>query len=395
MQIVELEYLDKQRNIRLAGVNFSRLNVLKGKCGSGKSTVIDGIYTLTRIAQGAVSPDDSWKLTFIDLLGRKVVWSGQFGPSCSETMQRFRSGSTLAAALLSESIFIDDALVFERFDEHACLSGRKVNLEGRQYSALKQFVYHSDLKIVAHSIASIAVYHHDSMVLDNPQVFVSIDAATTCAVGEYFNRKPKSSIAQLHHNFIELDCREKIYFAYLYDRTAFTRFEQLYGLIYPQVAQILPRMIETHTSDYDSSFGSTYDSYRDVQCAKQGVLLAIRLTDGRFIEQGLVSAGMFKTMMVLANSMFSSPHALLVYDGLESGLDKDCLSYLFWSMQALSNQHIIASHSSDIDAFVNSDEQKWVIREGNVISFACDSTTSVNSVGLTINKEEHSLSLMS
>lgn len=388
MQILELEYFDRQRNIRLANTNFSRLNVLKGKCGSGKSTVIDGIYTLTRIAQGAVSPDDSWKLTFIDLLGRKVVWSGQFGPSCSETMQRFCSGSTLVAALLSESIFIDDALVYERFNDHACLSGRNVNLEGRQYSALRQFAHHSDLKIVAHSIASIAVYHHDSMVLDNPQVFVSVDAATTYAVGEYFNRKPKSSIAQLHHNFIELDCREKIYFAYLYDKAAFARYEQLYGLIYPQVAQVVPRMIKTHTTDY----GSTYN---DVQFAKQGVLLAIRLTDGRYIEQGLISAGMFKTMMVLANSMFSSPHALLVYDSLESGLDKDCLSYIFWSMQKLSNQHIIASHSSDIDAYVNTDEQKWVIRDGNVISFACDSATRISSVGLAVNKQAHTLSLMS
>lgn len=56
------------------------------------------------------------------------------------------------------------------------------------------------------------------------------------------------------------------------------------------------------------------------------MLLAIRLIDGRYIEQGLISAGMFKTMIVLATSMFSSPHALLVYDGIESGLDKDCLS---------------------------------------------------------------------
>lgn len=58
----------------------------------------------------------------------------------------------------------------------------KLALNAAQYSALRQFAYHSDLKILAHSIASITVYHHDSMILDNRQVFVNVDGATTFAI---------------------------------------------------------------------------------------------------------------------------------------------------------------------------------------------------------------------
>ena len=365
MQIIKLEYHDRQRNIRLSDVNFSRLNVLKGNCGSGKSTVIDGIYTLTRIAQGAISPDDSWKLIFVDLLGRTVVWRGQFGPDCSKPLQRFSTVNNLSARLVSESISIDGLLVFERFDDYGYLSGCKVSLEGLQHSALCQFAHQSDLKIVAHSLASIAVYNHDSMVLDNPQMYLAVDEYSNLAVAEYFRRKPKSSISELHHNFIELDCREKIYYAYEYDKAAFAAFERLYCMVYPQVAQVLPRMITTSSSAFDTPV-----YFEQSATNRRGVLLSVRLTDGRYVEQGSVSSGMFKTMMVLANSMFSSPHALMVYDGLESGLDSECLSYIVWSIQALTNQHSIASHGAEIDIHLNREEQKWVVRQGNVISFA-------------------------
>lgn len=387
MQIIELEYHDRQRNIRLSGVNFGRFNVLKGACGSGKSTVIDGIYTLTQIAQGAVSPDDSWKLVFTDLLGRKVVWSGQFGPDCSLPWGRYQNGNTLAAPLLSESIYVEGLLVYERFSDYACLGGQKIGLEGRQYSALRQFAYHSDLKIVAHSLASIAIYNHDSMVLDNPQMSLAIDGYTDMAVAQYFQRKPKSSISELHHNFIELDCREKIYYAFEYNKLAFAAFERLYCMVYPKVAQIVPRIVSCGSSACYTLSSAKRLSSGHQMTSQYMVLLSLRLTDGETVEQGSISSGMFKTMMVLANTMFSSPHALLIYDGLESGLDTDCLSTIVWSIQALSNQHIIACHGSEMDNHFKSDEQKWVVRQGNVISFArlgmCGSSS--NALGVAYN----------
>ena len=292
-----------------------------------------------------LSPGDSWAVKFDDIFGRKVKWQGGFAQK--------NNGE---AVLSHESIIVDDCTLYIKAHGVGRLDGQIMVLDDDTQSGLFLFASHADMSVLRHSWASVAVYHHDCMTLVDPTANIAVDPVTAMAAEHYFKRKPKSSINEMHHNFIDLDCREKIYYAFHHDKTAFEAFETLYCMIFQQVTGVNPTMITVN-----HSFGSAQTG--EFQTATVG----LTLRNGQQINQSSISHGMFKSMMVIANCMFSSPHALIIYDGIDNGLDHNCLSYMLWSMQALKNQHIIVAHGNEMDQYVSKEQRKWVERLGSNI----------------------------
>lgn len=345
MIISELEFHDTRRDVHLSQIKFERFNLLKGCSGAGKSTIIDAIYTLSKIAQGLVSPGDSWTVKFSDIFGRLVVWQGGFAQHSSGEL-----------VLGHESINVEGKTLYIKAHGVCRLDGQIMVLDDDTQSGLFLFSSHADMRALRHSWASVAVYHHDCMTLADPTANVAVDPVTAMAAEHYFKRKPTSSINEMHHNFIELDCREKIYYAFHHDKAAFEAFETLYCMIFQQVTAVIPTMITVN-----NNLGTKPSA--SVQTAAVG----LTLRNGQQINQSSISHGMFKSMMIIANCMFSSPHALIIYDGIDNGLDHNCMSFMLWSMQALKSQHIIVAHGNELDQYVAKEQRQWVERLGSNI----------------------------
>ena len=78
MKILNLTYEDKALKWSLEKANFEKLTLLVGASGVGKTQILQSIYALKKIANGASLNGVKWDIDFQTLDGKSFSWKGEF-----------------------------------------------------------------------------------------------------------------------------------------------------------------------------------------------------------------------------------------------------------------------------------------------------------------------------
>ncbi|MEZ8882501.1 AAA family ATPase [Vibrio sp. 10N.222.54.F6] len=307
--------------VKINNVSFDRLNVLVGVSGAGKTTIISGLSSLISLAEGGKSRTIEWTLHFEDDLKRNVFWKGQL----SQAIEYDAEGKVFSK-FVNESLTIDGTPIFSRDEKSVIFSEKELPRLDDDKSLLFLLRQSTELKDVFKSLTSAVLISVDSELFSNNMTVPLIDGKIH---KEVLARNGNLSIKKLSAQFKELTCREKIYYAFKYDKDAFDELEFIYTNIFPEVKKITPRLIKTHTESSDG---------------RRVIFIELDLKNGQKINQSQISSGMFKAMMLLSELQFGNNNSPIIIDEIENSLGVNCLPDILSELQQTSNQVIITSH---------------------------------------------------
>ncbi len=308
---------DLWSGIVINDVTFSRLNVLVGISGAGKTTIISALKTLVRIAEGNPASGLEWRIKFLDDQKQKVIWSGR----TSKKIDLTEDGIT--AKIIEEKLIVNDNVLIDK-------SSSEVNFNGLKLPRLddtKSLLFHlkNEIRSIHTSLTSSIIIDVDSPEFSpfNRQIINK-----NKYVDQINERKKNFDIKKFSHQNKELSWKEKLYFAYEYDKSAFSFFQDTYIHIFEQVKEIKPRVARTMEST---------DSHRML-------VIELFLNNGNRVTQSKISSGMYKTMMILAELFFGSNNSPIIIDEIENSLGVNCLPEILAQLNDTDNQVIITSH---------------------------------------------------
>ncbi|EGQ8032666.1 hypothetical protein G5Y03_003578, partial [Vibrio parahaemolyticus] len=112
MKIQQLYMHDLVSETIIKDISFSRLNVLVGLSGAGKTTIISSLKKLVDIAEGSPSRGLTWCLTFTDDDERLVQWSGKISTDWELT-----SEGTIQGKFVREKLLINNEVIIDSTSE--------------------------------------------------------------------------------------------------------------------------------------------------------------------------------------------------------------------------------------------------------------------------------------
>ncbi|WP_080890442.1 AAA family ATPase [Photobacterium angustum] len=98
-----------------------------------------------------------------------------------------------------------------------------------------------------------------------------------------------------------------------------------------------------------------------------GFQISLKLVDGTIVKQSNISSGMFKTMMLLSDLMFSSKNTVFLIDEIENSLGVNCLPDIIQEIKAANFQCVISTHHPKIINDISPSNWLIVHRDSGVI----------------------------
>lgn len=350
MYIEKLFLHDSRLNITVDNVEFGRKNFLVGISGSGKSTILNALYTLVQIASGSSSPADTWNVVFRDKENRKVEWSGKFSKK-----GEFDEDGAEKAELIEEKITIDGASFLLKKGEVITVENKEFPVIDATKSNLYIFRNQDSLKTIYESISSLIISGALEANSGSLMAIPYISSVYEEAIKKTLQNENQSIKDVVLINDRRLSAKERIIFAHKYDQKAFEDLVFVYTSIFPSVENILTKQIRNLASD------SKYTNHR-------GSVIQLKLKDGTLVEQGHISSGMFKTLLVLADIMLSPDECVILMDEIENSLGLNCLQEVLNELIISNKQIILTTHHPKIINNAPKNSWKIVTRKANEIS---------------------------
>lgn len=100
----------------------------------------------------------------------------------------------------------------------------------------------------------------------------------------------------------------------------------------------------------------------------------IKLKSGEIIEQGDISSGMFKSIIVIAEVIFGSSLNPIIIDEIENSLGVNCLPSVLDELETAERQVIITTHHPKIINKVSLKCWKIVSRNGSKVQTSAATT---------------------
>ena len=317
---------------------------------------MDSLATVVGIAKGLSSPGDEWDLKFFDNEHRDIRWQGKFSSEVEQIQsdENYEDDDEDVAKVESESLTIDGKEVFKRNDNLITYNGEKLPQIEKHKSLLYVFRDDNLIEKVYSSLISIKIASSHSREFTDlrsiPLVYIKSDST----INDLINTGKKGIIG-LTEKYPELNCREKLYYASKYDPSAFEEFEFIYSNIFPNVKKVKISLL-------DSIRGGVPNKN------KNGIHIEIELICGTKVSQASMSSGMFKTMTILAELLFSSGNEVLVIDEIENSLGVNCLPEILSYIQDNDSQIILSTHHPKIINKIPAKFWRIVTRKGGCIS---------------------------
>ncbi|MGD9424520.1 AAA family ATPase [Pantoea sp. NSTU24] len=350
MYIEKLFLHDSRLNITVDNVEFGRKNFLVGISGSGKSTILNALYTLVQIASGSSSPADTWSVVFKDKENRKVEWSGKFSKK-----GEFDEDGGEKAELIEEKITINGASFLQKKGEAITLENKEFPIIDATKSNLYIFRNQDSLKKIYESISSLIISGALEANSGSLMAIPYISSVYEDAVKKTLLNEKQSIKDVVLINDRRLGAKERIIFSHKYDQKAFEDLVFVYTSIFPSVENILTKQIRNLASD------SKHTNHR-------GSVIQLKLKDGTLVEQGHISSGMFKTLLVLADIILSPDECVILMDEIENSLGLNCLQEVLNELIISNKQVILTTHHPKIINNAPKNSWKIVTRKANEIS---------------------------
>ncbi|MEM8642549.1 MAG: AAA family ATPase [Cyanobacteria bacterium P01_G01_bin.54] len=323
MRIKSLEYYDNEYKWKLEKVDFlPSLNLLVGVSGAGKTRIIEAIYNLQSIANGASLNGVKWSVFFITDEEIEYTWNGEFETTENTVSGVKTSDEDEPARLVNEKLICSngDIIVERRYSE--------IILNGNKTPKLSPFESVIDLLDQEDKIAPIKE-SLDKIILTKS---VRLDEHWRLAVAvlEYFQNEVPSLLTLRESSF---PVQTKLSILYHALPKEFKEVKEAFISIFPNVSDM---KIELAQKD-DILFVP-------IKLPHKNTLISIKEKGSEgWINN--ISSGMQKTLMFISELYLSPENSVILIDEFENSLGVNCLdSVTELVLNDRKMQFIITSH---------------------------------------------------
>ena len=375
MKITKIEYEDKEYKWKFKPINlYSTLTLLVGISGVGKTQILKSIYNLKRIANGASLNGVKWNIKFSDEKQQEYCWTGEF--------EAKNKGSILSLIdndeeddekenfnLVNEKLSIGNSIVFERQDN-------RIFFEGKETPKLSPHISVIELLSEEEKIAAVQ-QAFDRIILSNQEHELN---GVNYIPPKLLKRFKDSDFSKIQQSNIPLDI--KLLLTYRYHKYIFDKIKNNFITIFPFVEDV--RMQPVDENDFPE-LSIPIDSL-----LKELRLIAIKEKSVDYwIEQPMISAGMLKSLMYIAEIYLLPQGSVVLIDEFENSLGINCIDSITDNLLSSNGlQFIITSHHPYIINNINPQNWKIVTRKAGIVE-----TIDASNIGISNSRDRAFLEL--
>jgi ABC-type transport system involved in cytochrome c biogenesis ATPase subunit len=340
MKILSFRYRDNAKKWELNNIEISKLALLVGASGIGKTQILRAIYAMKEIAEGNSLNGVEWNISFETLEKKKYQWTGAFETKDSST-------------------FIDED------DKTNDLNKPKISYEKLQINNTEKIIDRDAEKILFYGTPTIKLSPEKSVInllkeedAIKPIFFelMKINFSNQFRFSEskmqtFFNKeilKNYNSIDEI----IESDFKTsiKLYMAFYKKHSVFNQIKQRFIEIFPTIEEI---KFSEQTKDSKTLI--------DIQIKEYNVEF--------WIASKSISWGMMRTLKQLSELFLCSEGTVFLIDEFENSLGINCINEI--TNDILNSrrqlQFILTSHHPYIINSIHHHHWKLVTRNAGII----------------------------
>jgi len=349
MRIASFTFQDITLEWTLQSMTFSKLTLLVGASGVGKTHILNAISTLKSVASGRPADGIKWRIEFKTIQGKSYVWTGEYESLGLKFMFEgdFDGVSRKKPKIISERIVQGDRVIVKRTRASISFDGKpmpKLSQEESVVSLLKEE------KLIAPVYDAFKQIRHTDHTNSGRESF-SIN---------FFNggrlKSKLKTIDQIREATEPI--RLKLYLCYENARDVFREIEGRYKDIFPQVTGV---KFEPLDVDSKEEVPVIFKEMPVIQIKEKGV--------AKWIEEPRISSGMLRTLIHLSELYLSKEGTVFLIDEFENSLGINCIDELTSDIVNDNRklQFIISSHHPYIINNVKPENWKLVTRTSGIV----------------------------
>jgi predicted ATPase len=358
MRIKRLEYHDRARGWKLEPVEFSNLNLLVGVSGAGKTQILNAILNLKKIANGESLNGVEWDIVFSGTEDKEYFWQGEF--ETKEDIFSAFADSKEDFKIIRERLFLNQSLIVNRDQNGTQFKDKPTPKLSLFQSTIEIFNQEDDIAPAKDSFKK--VIEGSSMTL--PSVWTTQIKKLLYQLSVFNNQlaERKSDTKKFNNGYSlqtiledNIDIEDKLALIYIYFPDIFSKIKESFIDIFPQILDIKVELFEINVGSKIS------DKFSIIQIREKGVR--------DWIPEENISAGMYKTLLYIAEFYLSPKGSVILIDEFENSLGVNCIDAVTDILTERPDlQVIITSHHPYIINNIPMGCWKIVTRKGGVVT---------------------------
>lgn len=336
-----LEYKDHGKKWYIDKMHFGSLSLLVGISGVGKTQILRAVRTLASIANGEeLNSEIEWEMG-IKLNGELYVWRGKIQPE-TEDYNSFK--------FVEEKLAITGCPIFMREGTTILYKENRLPKLNNKKSLISLFT--------------------DEEEIQRPLIFFN-NIHTPATGSDYLFG------ANFYSTMIDFNTKHITNLEILKSKNWSINNKLII------IEQSFPSTFQAIKEDFIDIFNQVEDFRFQYDQARECYSLEMKEKSSPWIPWGLISSGMLKTLLQIAEIHLCHPDSTLLIDEFENSLGVNCIDSLADIIQSSKNlQFIITSHHPYIINNIPIKNWKIITRKGNTIK-------ALSPEDLSLGKSKH------
>lgn len=320
MKIESLTYFDHSQGWGFENLEFSKLNLLVGASGVGKTQILRAILNIREFSRGLHLNQVDWKITFLDNAGGRYAWEGKFCPNPTSD-----SVENEDQKISFEQLSLDGAIIYKQENGEITFQGE-----------LLPFKNSKDI---------LMIFFRESIGVDeaykNLNKIYFFDEETQKVLlyhSSELERIQKNILRYVDLRYHRLGLKWKLYFLKKKSEESIIEFARVWDNIQKDFIDIFP-----HVKKVDI-FLNLYEENSIIKFFPK-VSIIEKNHPQSSISQEDISSGMLKTLLMLAQIYLIPDNSVVLVDELENSLGVNCMDTVLENIVFENRgQFILTSH---------------------------------------------------
>jgi ABC-type Na+ transport system ATPase subunit NatA len=380
MKIKEISFKNNAHPWELVSTKFPDLTLLVGVSGVGKTQILNNIMKLVNISNGHVYNGVEWDLHFTGDNNENYRWAGEFESIKGIRSQSFTEKdingqqSTQIPRLLTEKLFLENELVFER-------EKSRVKYEKKEAPKISPYKSVLNLFTTEDKISPLKKAFRKVVLLDYQVEKISRIPADEQKKWEEEIYRPSLWLQRKRDKLLD-EAKKSI--GDKNTESLLNESEQMPSILFSIITQggssilfklflsynYLKEIFEKIVIDFKDIFPQVEDFWFKLLDDKDVYELQIKECGTGWISMSEISSGMFKTLLHLAEIKLMADGYVILIDEFENSLGVNCIDAVAEDLvkPGRNLQYIITSHHPYIINNIDMKYWKVVMRDGTKIS---------------------------
>lgn len=352
MTILEFKFEDKSLDWRLEQFPLSKLTLLVGASGVGKTQILRALMALKHIAGGSSINGISWNIEFETLQNEKYIWEGEFENKGIDIFIDIDDDDDddkkNKPRIIFEKLYLDGELIIDRNEDKILFLGQRTIKLSQQQSIIHLLKEEEKINPAYDGLRKLDFTDHSNSV--NAGQGFRFSFLNAKSLSRKFN-----TIEKIQES--ELETSLKLFFVQKVDKKVFNTIKQRFATIFPQIEEMKIAPLETKEKDMPDLLRD----YPFIQIKEKGVK--------HWISQNRISSGMFRTLMQLSELYLCSEGTVFLIDEFENSLGINCINEITNDILESKRklQFVLTSHHPYIIDTIGYKNWKLVTRNAGII----------------------------